>query len=231
MRIQSSSNLVEQRFLISEAQVDHFMKCIAKNIEEDEHFKYTVYNIYYTEVSDDLISKVFKQRTPQDRIRLRSYGIPSNNDPVYIEVKDSEENITTKCRIEMSLDEAHEYLSKQHECGDNQIDELLRNIDLLPKIFVGYERIAYCSKYNPQVRITFSMNIRTRNEDFRLCDLPLNKPLFKEDTILLTVKGEELPEWLLVALKECHLNPMKDEKSGREFKNKTDRIQLTNKLI
>lgn len=230
MKIQSSQQFIEQKYMIHETDVEKIMKCVAHNIEEDEHFKYTVYNIYYSQVSDDLISKVFKKRINKERIRLRSYGIPQVNDPVYIEIKDTLKNMTTKRRVEMSLDEAYELLSKQHECGDNEVDELLRNNGLIPKMFVGYERVAYCSKFNPQVRITFSMNMRYRTNDFRLCDIADNISLFQDDSILMEVKGEELPEWLLEAISKSGFKQLNPQKVSKTFKKIEEQYQLSNIL-
>lgn len=231
MKILSKSQFVEQKFIVNEEQIEKFLNCVSNNIEEDEHFKYTVYNIYYADVSEDLISKVFKKRSMKERIRLRSYGMPSIHDSVYIEMKEQHQDSVVKRRLEMSLEEAHELLSNQHECGDNEVDELLRNQGLIPKMFIGYERVAYCSKFNPQVRLTFTMNMRYRNEDFRLCDLPINQPLFKDETTILEIKGEILPEWLLGAIEECGLKPIKEQKVSRQFKKIVDQVQLSNNLV
>lgn len=227
MKIQPSLSRIEQKFLLNEKQVEKFMNCISNKIEEDEHFKYTVYNIYYEPVSEDLISKALKKFRNTERIRLRSYGIPRINDPVYIELKEPNGENITKRRLELSLDEAYELLSEQHDCGDNQIDELLRNSGLIPKLFVGYERIAYCSKFDPKVRITFSMNIRYRNDDFRLCDLSQNKQLLNKDTMVLEVKGEVIPEWIQDALQSCGCLSITDYKVSRTFRSLEQQLQLS----
>ncbi|MEG0176520.1 VTC domain-containing protein [Anaerorhabdus sp.] len=227
MRNVSSSNQVQQKYLIKEGQVKKFMECLSNKIEEDEHFKYTVYNIYYEPVSETLISKVYKSRIPNEIIRLRSYGIPQISDPVYIEIKETKNEETHKQRLELTLDEAYELLCKQHDCGDNQIDELLRNSGLLPKLFVGYERVAYCSKFNPKVRLTFSMNIRYRFEDFRLCDLSKNIQLFNDDSILLEVSGESLPEWLTNAIKICNFKPIQHKAVFHKFKQYEEQLKLS----
>ncbi len=231
MKIQPSINQIEKKYILKEVQLRKFMNVISNKIEEDEHFKYTVYNIYYEPVSSDLISKAFKQNNYTQRIRLRSYGIPRVNDPVYIEIKEKQHEYTSKVRCEMSLEEAYELLWEQHECGDNQIDELLRNCGLIPKLFVGYERVAYCSKFDPQVRITFSMNIRYRYEDFRLCDLVENRRLFNEETYLLEIKGETIPMWLKEALKEANCISLTDHRVKRTFKSIEERLKLSNNLI
>lgn len=231
MKIQPSINQIEKKYILKEVQLRKFMNVISNKIEEDEHFKYTVYNIYYEPVSSDLISKAFKQNSYTQRIRLRSYGIPRINDPVYIEIKEKQHEYTSKVRCEMSLEEAYELLWEQHECGDNQIDELLRNCGLIPKLFVGYERVAYCSKFDPQVRITFSMNIRYRYEDFRLCDLVENRRLFNEETYLLEIKGEMIPMWLKDALKEANCISLTDHRVKRTFKSIEERLKLSNNLI
>lgn len=231
MKILSKSHFVEQKFIVSEEQIEKFLKCVSNNIEEDEHFKYTVYNIYYADVSEDLVSKVFKRRLMKERIRLRSYGIPSIHDSVYIEMKEQHQDSVVKRRLEMNLEEADELLSKQHECGDNEVDELLRNHGLIPKMFIGYERVAYCSKFNPQARLTFSMNMRYRKEDFRLCDLPVNKPLFNDETTILEVKGEFLPEWLVEAINQCGLKPIQEQKVSKKMKKIMNQVQLTNNLV
>ncbi|MEA4875449.1 VTC domain-containing protein [Anaerorhabdus sp.] len=231
MKIQPSISQIERKYILKEAQLKKFMNSISNKIEEEEHFKYTVYNIYYEPVSSDLISKAFKRTNYKERIRLRSYGIPRINDPVYIEIKEKHQELTSKLRLEMSLDEAYELLCEQHECGDNQIDELLRNSGLIPKLFIGYERVAYCSKFDPKVRITFSMNVRYRNEDFRLCDLVENKRLFNDETLLLEIKGAVVPKWLEDALREADCTSITEHRVMRTFKNIEERLKLSNNLI
>ncbi len=66
-----------------------------------------------------------------------------------------------------------------------------------PKIFIGYDRIAYIGRDDPDLRITFDTNMRWRDYDldFRFGDY--GKPIIETDKILMGIKIPGVcPMWL-----------------------------------
>lgn len=203
MEVKQTSHQIDQQVILTPTQVESLLKHIENNIMQEEHFKYTVYDIYYEPINTNLISKVLKRQSKGQQMRLRSYGLPGRDDEVFMEKKEVVEDRIVKTRCAMNLDEAYHRLVEQKECYASPLDEFGWNSELMPTLFVGYERIAYCSKFDPQVRMTFSLNIRFREKEFRLCDLASDEQLFETETIVLTIQGETIPLWLKNGLDEC----------------------------
>lgn len=194
----------ESKYLIDELQLQNLLAKVNKFIEEDKHYKYTVYNIYYEELNKDLTKS-----KSQNKLRLKSYGIPSKDASVYIEVENRSNDLVYKRSLEVDINQAYECLCYGYPLYDamtscNEIDGYLRENEFIPKLFLAYERIAYNSIFG-DCRITFDMNLRSRTEDFHLCDIESNQLVLKDGYYVMEIKSPNtLPIWLTTALKECH---------------------------
>lgn len=193
----------ESKYLIDESQLQKFLSKVNKFIEEDKHYKYTVYNIYYEELNKELTKS-----KSQNKLRLKSYGNPTNSDNVYIEVENRQDDLVYKRSLEVDTKQAYECLNSGYPLYDamiscDEIDNYLRENEFIPKLFLAYERIAYNSIFG-DCRITFDMNLRSRTDDFHLCDIDSNQLVLKDGYYVMEIKSSSaLPEWLTTALKEC----------------------------
>jgi hypothetical protein len=215
---------IEKKYMISEALYKQFLASIANHVSLDKYGLTSVCNIYYDSKSDELIRNSIEHPVYKEKLRLRSYGIPSKKDVVFLEIKKKFMGTVYKRRISMSLQEAVNYLNNGIKPGNTS--QILKEIDYLmdfycpvPKLFIAYERIAYFDNENPNLRITFDNNIRSR-----ACDLSLEKgsygtPLLNVGFCIMEIKTDQfLPLWLVRNLSELNIFPTSFSKYGYIYK-------------
>ena len=164
---------VEKKYLLTKKQYNSLMKELKKYIEVDTYDYSTICNIYFDTEDYLLINRSIEKPKYKEKIRLRSYGIPSKDSKVFLEIKKKYKGLVSKRRIAVPLKEIYRYLQtgKYPNCEEqimNEIDYCFKFYKLKPKVFLAYDRYAYKSIDNNNFRITFDTNIRSRTEDLYL---------------------------------------------------------------
>ncbi len=193
------------------------------------HNFYTITNIYYDTDDDYLIRTSLSKPIYKEKLRLRAYGVPRKEDKVFLEIKKKYNGIVNKRRTKLRLDEAcefaktgeppefKEYMNKQVV---KEITYFLHRYSLKPKLYLAYDRIAYFEQGNPDLRISFDTNIRTRRYDLSLDSGDYGEPLLDKDVYLMEIKtARAKPLWLVHVLTELDIKRQNFSKYGTEFKN------------
>ena len=131
----------------------------------DNYGEHTICNLYFDTDDYELIYSSIEKPVYKEKLRLRSYGVPEKNSKVFLELKKKYQGIVYKRRVEMTFQEAINYLSQGiHPDCDSQI---LKEIDYfknfyhpVPKVIIAYDRIAYAGIEDKELRITFDKNTR-----------------------------------------------------------------------
>lgn len=170
-----------------------------------------------------LIRNSIDAKTYKEKIRLRSYGTPSKNDKVFLEIKKKFKGVVYKRRISLSLGDAYDYIEKGLRPEESQI---MSEIDYCmnfyrhpsPSMLIAYERDAYYVKDMPNLRITFDSNVRYRTDDLFLENGNEGKTILPENTYIMEVKTDgAMPLWLAHALDKCKMYPSSFSKYGTAF--------------
>lgn len=69
-----------------------------------------------------------------------------------------------------------------------EINYFCHTYNLVPKVYLSYERRAYFEKNDGDFRVTFDKNITTRREDVRLESGSYGQQLLPENTYLMEIK-------------------------------------------
>lgn len=80
-------------------------------MEPDAFGAYTICNIYYDTADYRLIRASLDKPVYKEKLRLRSYGTPGENDRVFIELKKKFDGVVYKRRTAMPLAQARSYLT------------------------------------------------------------------------------------------------------------------------
>ena len=84
-------NRYEKKFLVKEEQYNTIIEHLEEYMVSDSHSKdggfYSICNIYYDTVDDELIRRSIEKPVYKEKLRLRSYGQPGPNDEAFIEIK------------------------------------------------------------------------------------------------------------------------------------------------
>ena len=91
---------------------------------------------------------------------------------------------------------------KNHDLADEHIHDeiqwMFRRLELVPKVMVIYDRIAFYDPNNEGFRITFDFNIIYRTTNLDIKEEPIGDLIDPELHVLMEVKYEnELPSWFI----------------------------------
>lgn len=222
----------EKKYLITEKQYNLLIPKLLEHMEEDKFCKdgnnYCIYNIYYDTVNNDVIRHSISKPYYKEKLRLRSYNVPSKDDDiVFLELKKKINGIVNKRRVVLTLKEAHDLLEhgKKPVSTDymknqllDEIDYYLSNNDVVPKVYIGYTRKAFFDKIDKDFRLTFDSKILTRRNSLSLEDGYFGSDILKENTFLMEVKIlAAMPLWFSNILSELCIYSTHFSKYGNEF--------------
>ncbi len=201
---------------------------LAGNIVPDEHHAYTINNIYYDTPDFRLAQISIDKPFYKEKLRLRSYNTVSAEDDVFVEMKKKCDGIVYKRRIVLPENQAQLFLSQSKDVPipseskqiSAEIEWMLRLYgNLEPKVFLSYNRLAFCGKDDPALRITFDKDIVYRETHLRLSAKEMNIPLVDDDFVLMEVKAlGGMPFWLARALNSLEIYPSSFSKYGTYYK-------------
>ena len=223
---------VEKKYLMDEATYLKIREAFEPYMQVDEYGLHTICNIYYDTLAYDLIRTSLDKPIYKEKLRLRSYGVPKNpTSKVFVEIKKKYDGVVYKRRIQLPKDEAEALLNERKlPQTDSQIlheiDYFLSYYKPVPKLFLAYDRIAMFGKEDPDFRLTFDQNIRSRETDLDLGLGDRGDLLFPDQKLyLMEVKiNGAMPLWLSGILTELKVMPVSFSKYGTIYKNKISGI-------
>lgn len=209
----------EKKYIITSSQYKRLCRMVSDRLTVDEYGKHTICNIYFDTDNYSLIRSSIEKPVYKEKLRLRSYGIPSENSPVFLEIKKKFDGIVYKRRTQMTLEEAYEYINGK---GTEKNSQILNEIDWfmnfykpVPKVYLAYDRVAMYDKYDPSVRVTFDTNIRWRDDLMGLENGAWGAVLLDGDRYIMEIKiGGAMPMWLSSVLDSLKIYPSSYSKYG-----------------
>jgi len=221
---------VEKKYRLTPTEKDELLTIIRPHLTPDAHGRNTICSLYLDTPDHLIIRNSIIAHTYKEKLRLRSYGTPTMEDHVFLEIKKKFKGVVYKRREVMTLQEAMDYIETGRKPCDSQI---MREIDYAmhfyrqpkPAMLIAYEREAYFDGENPNLRITFDTNVRARETDCHLESGSHGDYLLPENTILMEIKTDgAMPVWLAQALSTCRLFPHRFSKYGTAYLRNTGLI-------
>ncbi len=223
---------MEKKTTLPTSLVDELKARIAPHMEADPFniggAPYMICNLYYDGADDHVIRESVSLPKYKEKLRLRSYGVPTSDTKVFLELKKKYYGVGTKRRTKLRMGDVKEYLQTgRHPSGLSYIDEqVLREIDYYrshqtvePRTYVSYLRCAYHGREDPSFRLTFDSDILTRRYELDLELGRYGEPILTEGTTLLEVKfAGAVPFWFCRLMSEYNLSFHTFSKVGSDFK-------------
>ena len=78
---------VEKKYTVTTAQMERLKESFSHILRPDVYPSYTLCNVYYDTEQDELIRRSIEKPDFKEKLRLRSYGVPTDNDAVFLEIK------------------------------------------------------------------------------------------------------------------------------------------------
>ncbi len=231
-RVSNTFRRMEKKTILPTSLTDELKARIAPYMESDPYniggAPYMICNLYYDNPDDHVIRESVSLPKYKEKLRLRSYGVPTLDTKVFLELKKKTAGVGTKRRAKLPLRDVEAFLETgRHPEGISYIDEqVLREIDYYrshetvePRTYVSYMRCAYHGKNDPGFRLTFDSDILTRRYDLKLELGRYGTPILTEGTTLLEVKfAGAVPFWFARLMSEYGLSFHTFSKVGTDFK-------------
>ena len=87
LKIQSSFQRFEKKYLLTQAQYGLLLDGMSRYLRPDDYGRYTICNIYYDADNYQLIRASLEKPVYKEKLRMRSYGVPADGDNVFVELK------------------------------------------------------------------------------------------------------------------------------------------------
>lgn len=217
-------NRLEKKFLLNEEQFLRIKEEIDKRFDPDEYGETTICNLYYDTNDYTLISRSIEKPTYKEKLRLRTYGIPTNDSTGFVEVKKKYKGVVFKRRITMPLHKAVSFLADETDVDSpTQMSKEIKYFlkfykGLEPRFYISYDRSAFFCKDDRDFRITFDRNLTWRDYDLDLTKGSYGNLLTKEGQVLMELKvATAVPLWLSNLLSELKIYSVSFSKVGNAF--------------
>lgn len=214
----------EKKYLLSAEQYAALWEQMAPYLEPDDYPLSTVCSIYYDTDDYRLIRHSIEGPVYKEKLRLRSYNVPGQEDPVFVELKKKFRGVVYKRRVSMSAREAAAWLNEERPPAEDgqmvrEIDWFLHSVRPRPKVLLACDRLAFRAREDQELRITFDRNIRWRETELDLCAGDQGEPLLRDGEVLMEIKTPSAaPLWLAHLLSELSLFPASFSKYGACYK-------------
>jgi hypothetical protein len=236
---------IEKKYIVDGSVYPELRRRLTSLAAGDEYGMTSVNNIYYDTPDHKLIRTSLEKPVFKEKLRVRSYGVPGEDDSVFIEIKRKFDGIVYKRRIDLPYHAAEGYLSAGcHSCSGNPEPiarheglfrpdlrpgsdrQIMREIDyfldyyknLAPRMALSYDRIALIGLDDPDLRITFDDNIRWRSDRLDLAFGNTGTPLLEPGNRLMEIKFTgAVPVELTRILSELGIFPASFSKYGRAY--------------
>ena len=152
--IRYSFQRCEKKYFVTPAQQQALLGALAAHMQPDAYGSYTICNIYYDTDDWRLIRASIEKPIYKEKLRVRSYGVPADGAPVFVELKKKLDGIVYKRRVTLPAELAAPFLSgSAPQAAQGQIaDEILwfqRVYRAVPKVFLAYDRTAFAGLDDP----------------------------------------------------------------------------------
>lgn len=229
---------VEKKYMISENKLSEMLERMKDIFREDEYGLSNISNIYYDTPNNDLIIRSIDKPAYKEKLRLRVYGNEVNDDTkAFIEIKKKYDGVVYKRRIQQPLGEAVKYLNKRQDLKDNsqikkEIDYFLDFYNVIPKMMIAYDRVAYVGIQDSSLRMTVDRNIRYRTRDLNLKEGSRGKEILPKGYVLIELKVPgAYPLEISRILDELEIYPVSYSKYGRAYMEQEERKRLRSRRI
>lgn len=218
---------VEKKYLLTQEKREALLGMISPMLIPDQYGHSTISSLYLDTPDFRIIRASIEAKlwghAYKEKLRLRTYGVPTDDSKTFLEIKKKYDGVVYKRRISLSHEMAMEYIRGGAKPPDSQI---MREIDyamnfytgIRPAAIVSYERDAFFVRDLPALRITLDENVRYRADELDLRLGNHGKILLPEEYSLMEIKTDgAMPIWLSEALDGCGIFPASYSKYGTAY--------------
>ena len=221
----------EVKYLLNGEQTRRFREKLQGHMQIDQYGKTSIASLYYDTPTYQLIRSSLEKPAFKEKLRLRSYGLATQESPVFLEMKRKANGVVYKRRVQMTLPLAQQFFSEDGKTQDD--GQISREIAafrshyqaLRPTCLIIYDRTAY---FEPggDLRLTIDENPRYRLDDLTLTKSMQGVSLLDPGWTILEIKVQDaMPLWLTAILSECSIRKGSFSKYGEAYRRELMKAQ------
>lgn len=221
----------EMKYLLSPEQTEYFKKSVENYMKIDKFGLTSIASLYYDTPDYRLIRTSLEKPPFKEKIRLRSYGIATDESPVFLELKRKAYGIVYKRRVQSTIPLVQKFFDCEGDiCAGGQINREITTFrdyyeSLVPACMIIYDRIAYFQP-DGDLRLTIDHNPRYRYEDLDLRKSMDGISLLQKGWTILEVKVQQsVPLWLCEILTKGRIYKNSFSKYGEAYKQQLLKIK------
>ena len=214
----------ELKYILDPYQKEFFEKKLEGHMQVDKFGLTSIASLYYDTPDYRLINASIEKPAFKEKIRLRSYGIASDDSPVFLELKRKAYGIVYKRRVQSTIPLVEKFFSGDGDiCAGGQINTEIKYFrdyyrELVPACMIIYDRTAYFEP-DGDLRLTIDNNPRYRTRDLDLRVSMDGISLLPEGYSILEIKVQQaMPLWLCAILDEGKIYKSSFSKYGEAYK-------------
>lgn len=227
----------EQKYLITRWQYQQLVERVRPYMRPDKYGvdgKYSITSLYFDNDDQDIYFETKNKLKYRQKLRLRVYDDTDRNGTAFFEVKQKHNKVVNKRRMVMPLSEAYRYLNNDGDKEDitsyetsnvqvlKEIDHFRKFYNLHPEMIVSYNRHAFHGVTDSELRITFDLDLKCRDEDLALEHGPYGENFIDENLVVLEVKvNHSVPLWLTRHLQDLNC----EQRSASKFCTSTELLK------
>ena len=219
-QIQCCFKRYEKKYWLTAAQQRALLDAMQPYMKADRYGAYTICNLYYDTPDYALIRASLEKPVYKEKLRVRSYGVPDTNGKVFVELKKKYDGVVYKRRVTTAVTNVEPLLTGALPASN--FGQIGREIGYFqsfyrtePRVFIGYDRLAFAGIEEPELRITFDTGLRWRDAELDLRCGDYGAPIIGGDRILMEIKiPGTAPLWLSRLLSEVGAFPTSFSKYG-----------------
>ena len=230
-RTENKYILTREQFEIIVQTVDSYMQ---PDIYSGPDGTYSIISLYYDTPHNELIRTSMNRPKPvyKEKLRVRSYGVPQIDEPVFIEIKKKINGFGDKRRSSMVLSDFYNFIKSgelPELTGVQAHPQVLFEISamiiryggtLVPQAILSYNRMAFNGHNDKDLRVSFDKNFKGRMHDLKLENGGYGDILLSPDFVIMEVKVlASMPLWLVRLLSSCGVYSRGYSKIAVSYKN------------
>ncbi|MBA4337010.1 vacuolar transporter [bacterium] len=206
-------NRFELKYVLSIENARKFAQAVKSFLNVDsygEKGKYAITSLYYDSPDYRFYWEKMEGIKFRRKLRIRYYEKKeplTNEDPVFVEIKQRTDRVTQKRRAKLSYKDAIKLCNKgimpdsydpKDKATLQEVQSMVLLYRLRPTIITSYFRQAYIgTEYDLGLRITFDTNVRYRDVDLDLTSKNIGKFMIRPTLSVMEIKANEsIPYWL-----------------------------------
>lgn len=214
----------ELKYILNREQTQLLLDGLKGHMQPDQFGKTSIASLYYDTADYRLIRQSIEKPLFKEKIRLRSYGLATEESPVFLELKRKARGIVYKRRVQSTIPLVKRFFDREGDiCAGGQINNEItwfRDFydSLVPSCLIIYDRTAY---FEPggDLRLTIDENPRYRTRDLNLTSSMEGISLLPPGSSILEIKVQDaVPLWLASLLSEGKIYKSSFSKYGEAYR-------------